>query len=322
MERSIRKAFTLVELLVVIAIIGILVGLLLPAVQAARESGRRAQCTNNLKQWSLAMQNYADTFKNLPAAALQTCGANCGPDKLSNTQRHTWVVGLFPMIEQTALFNLYNSSLPFHEPPNIVLSSTNGLLYNSLTAFYCPSDRGGGKWQGTYPKADEYWRSRGNYVVNAGNTRSGAASGPAASAPFMFLRYRPLSSIKDGTSNTLLMSEIIMAHADDVFDCRGDIHNDDDGFFFSTANTPNAGVDSCVICIPSPGTRFPPVCEVSGSRFDGGSSASAISARSQHPGGVLATLADGSVRLFTNSIDVSTWRALGTANGREAFEMP
>ena len=303
-----RRAFTLVELLVVIAIIGILVALLLPAVQAAREAGRRSQCTNNLKQWALAMHNYADTYRGQFPAAMISGGGMPG------MQRHTWVISVMPQIEQTALFQAYRHDIPFHEPPNIVQSSETGLLYRGFAGMYCPSDRGNGVWKG-----DNYWRARGNYVVNLGNTRT---TGVSRQGAFGFNRFQTMASITDGTSNTLMMAEIIMAHADNVWDCRGDVHNDDDGAFFSTANTPNAGVDACLICTPTAGVTRPPPCQSTGNRFDGSANAAAVSARSNHPGGVIAALADGSVRFFPNTVSATVWQALGSANGGEAFEMP
>ncbi|HUP80256.1 MAG TPA: DUF1559 domain-containing protein, partial [Pirellula sp.] len=92
-----KSGFTLVELLVVIAIIGILVGLLLPAVQAAREAARRMQCTNQLKQFGLALHNYADVYKKFPAGS-------AGPSYSGN--RLNAMVGLLPFVEESALYNM------------------------------------------------------------------------------------------------------------------------------------------------------------------------------------------------------------------------
>ena len=291
-----RSAFTLVELLVVIAIIGVLVALLLPAVQAARESARRTKCTNAIKQWSLAVHNYNDTFKMLPGAAFN------GPP------RRTWIPSMYAFIEQTPMASAYNSSLGFYQDPNTIVNTTNGVIAQQFNLQFCPSDRGRAYWKG-----DTYWRSRQNYVVNSG-WRNGP-NGDAKSAPFVLDRYVQLSEVVDGTSNTLMLSEVIVAHVDDIWDCRGDAYNDDDGYFFSTDNTPNTGIDYCAICYDTnpQDIRFPPPCKpvVSGSQ-------PTVSARSKHPAGVVCSAMDGSVHFVANNISVDVWRALGSSNNREA----
>src|SRR5213596_48170 len=102
--RRARFAFTLVELLVVIAIIGVLVALLLPAVQSAREASRRMQCTSQVKQWVLAMHNYNDTNLIMPY----------GPMEVPTTRRHSWVPALWPYIEQQNLYNQYSFNVGFY----------------------------------------------------------------------------------------------------------------------------------------------------------------------------------------------------------------
>ena len=166
---SARVAFTLIELLVVIAIIGILIGLLLPAVQKVREAANRMKCQNNLKQWGLAMHNYHDTMSTLPLGAI-------------NNPRHTFVPHLWAFLEQTALARQYNTSLGFYQAPNTITSSFAGLCAQPVPIYYCPSDRPGQMWQG-----DIYWRCHGNYVVNYGNVTQPWSSTPASKAPFGFL---------------------------------------------------------------------------------------------------------------------------------------
>src|SRR5438309_8362548 len=125
------QAFTLVELLVVIAIIGVLVALLLPAVQSAREASRRMQCTSQVKQWVLAMHNYHDTNLVLPY----------GPREAPTTNRHSWVPALWPYIEQQALYSQYTFSVGFYLPPNTTAQSTlTGPTGQRVKIYYCASD--------------------------------------------------------------------------------------------------------------------------------------------------------------------------------------
>ncbi len=232
-----RAAFTLVELLVVIAIIGILVGLLLPAVQAAREAARRMQCTNNLKQWTLAFHNFESAYKRFPKGS-----SNGDPNK-----RQTWVMYLWPYVEQNALATTTNYREHFYLPPNTIPAASaggNGLTGTTgrrVPAYLCPSDNG------TVDQDDHpnYQRTRGNYVVNWGNSWYGQNPQPAGLAPFHHIngaRSNPgvvrFGSLTDGTSNTLMMSEYLLAKSRQDNDWRGDIHNDDGVFRFHTLLTP------------------------------------------------------------------------------------
>lgn len=125
-----RKGFTLVELLVVIAIIGVLVALLLPAVQAAREAARRMQCTNNMKQIALAVHVYENTFREFPPAYVN-----------SGTQQHNMLTYILPQIEQQAIFDLYKFDKPWSN------SANRAAVENEIPAFRCPSaPRSGAKW--------------------------------------------------------------------------------------------------------------------------------------------------------------------------------
>ena len=291
-----RAGFTLIELLVVIAIIAILIALLLPAVQQAREAARRSQCKNNLKQWGLAMHNYTDQNKMFPF------GATANP-------RHTFVVSLWPQLDQAALFKQYNFSTPFFLPPNTITNTMNGVMAAQLPLYRCPSDRVG-LWM-----ADIYWRPRGNYVVSWGNNTRPWTVAPTTKAAFGWAndnsttpQVTKLSTFTDGTSTSLLMSEVIMATADNHWDGRGDFLNDDGSFVnfqFMTINTPNSGIDvnQCV-------TNAPPTPCIAGANRHN-------AARSYHTGGVHSLMADGGVRFMANNISIRTWRALSSINGSE-----
>ena len=124
-----RFGFTLVELLVVIAIIGILVALLLPAIQAAREAGRRATCQNTIRQWGIAMQNYHSALNRLP-------------EPLRTNKRRVWVVYTWPYLEAGNHAALFDPTKHFYEgPTNTVVNTYDGVYAKQEPIYYCPSDR-------------------------------------------------------------------------------------------------------------------------------------------------------------------------------------
>jgi prepilin-type N-terminal cleavage/methylation domain-containing protein len=300
--QRIPRAFTLIELLVVIAIIGILIALLLPAVQKVREAANRIKCSNNLKQWSLAMHNYHDTYSTLPYAA-------------KSNPRTAWPVILWPFVEMKNHADQYDYRVGFWELPNTIPYSLDGIVCKPNPIYFCPSDRGGPAYQ----QGDRWWRSRGNYAVNWGPIRQPYPTGipdPPAWAPFGYKDFRTrtlprttkLTDITDGTSNTLLMSEVIM-HEDRSADWRGDMLNDDEQCGrFMTLDTPNSGIDqirATTYCESTP--RLPCTVNPNGK----------VSARSNHSVGVNVSLTDGSVRFIANAISLRAWQALSTANGGE-----
>ncbi len=188
-RRIAARGFTLVELLVVIAIRGVLVGLLLPAVQAAREAARRMQCSNNLKQLGLAMHNYHDVYKVLPPQDLTGAATMC---RLANTNfnfKWGWGTAVLPFIEQTALFNQLAPD-GCSMPPATTLYNGVPLLQQSISAFRCPSDAG----PALNPYHTNYATS--NYV-NCQNVLY----------PFPSARPARIGDITDGTSNTFLLTE-------------------------------------------------------------------------------------------------------------------
>jgi prepilin-type N-terminal cleavage/methylation domain-containing protein/prepilin-type processing-associated H-X9-DG protein len=304
--------FTLVELLVVIAIIGVLVALLLPAVQAAREAGRRMTCQNHIRQWTLAMQNHHDAKKALPE-----------PNRPQ--PRRVWVVYTWPYVESGGMTAIFDETVHFYQPPNTYVNTTDGIYAKPIPIYYCPSDRPNALWKG-----DQYWRARGNYAINWGNfkvpndetlTQMETSGKPIALAPFgwkdlkdpKFPRTTKLSEFTDGTSNTMLLSEVVFPNADEDFDIRGDMLNDGDPCtMYMTINTPNSSVADVSTFVPTPlDPADPPYANLPGGKHK--------TARSNHSGSVNVAFADGSVRMIQDSVTPAVWQALGSMNGEEVI---
>jgi prepilin-type N-terminal cleavage/methylation domain-containing protein/prepilin-type processing-associated H-X9-DG protein len=294
-----NKGFTLVELLVVIAIIGVMVGLLLPAVQAAREAARRMSCNNNLKQLGLAMHNYHDTFKRFTP----TQGGCCWG---------TWQVSIMPYVELKNASDLYLNwgGTDATGPRYGAAPNTTNVTARRYPAFSCPSDQ-----ENTPIGA----MTNHNYAVNFGNT-GGAQQANLngvvfGQAPFVTdpLRKIGFRDVTDGTSNTLLVGEVRQGQGSDL---RGFTWWGDAAKFtaYLGVNSPLPDrIYAINYCNPIP--KMP--CDVSTA-----TNPAMFGSRSQHPGGVNAALADGSVRFFAENIDLNIWRALSTARGSEVFDSP
>jgi prepilin-type N-terminal cleavage/methylation domain-containing protein/prepilin-type processing-associated H-X9-DG protein len=323
MRREVQRGFTLVELLVVIAIIGILVALLLPAVQAAREAARRSQCSNNLKQIALAMHNHHDTTKTFPAG-MGPYGCCWG----------TWQVLVLGFIEQGTVLSRYENwggndavygdgpapqsggTFPrYASAPN----STN-VTGRRYPAFTCPSD---------IPNAPIAPITNHNYAANWGNTHYGQTTYPGTSVNFLGAPFgqaksidpgkrthgQSMASILDGTSNTMMVAEVLQGQGSDLrgFTWWGDAAG------FTAYESPNTSVPDRIYtasyCNNQPVQKLP--CAVSDTN-----NPTRFSSRSRHPGGVQAALCDGSVRFVANSVNLPVWRAMSTSQGGETFELP
>jgi prepilin-type N-terminal cleavage/methylation domain-containing protein/prepilin-type processing-associated H-X9-DG protein len=305
-----RRAFTLIELLVVIAIIGILIALLLPAVQKVREAANRAKCANNLKQLSVAMHNYHDTFGTLPDGGIDHFSGN-------------WQVTILPFIEQQAMYQLYQGY-------GIAESVTRaGNIANvtgrQLTLCTCPSDNpalpGGKTWAHC---------SYHNYAANFGNTAVTDSSSTSAmqtvatydgfnfgGAPFRYNQPQRLSDITDGSSNTLMLAEVIQGQGIDV---RGFTWWGDGGAFVTSLlpNDPRGDYANHYYC--NTDTPNPPARECGVDTQTDGGYIRTFAARSRHPGGVNVSLCDGSCRFIADGIDALTWQQLGTSQGGEVIQ--
>ena len=203
-----RRGFTLIELLVVIAIIGVLIALLLPAVQSAREAARRIQCTNNLKQFGLAMHNYHSTYDAFPMGA-SLCYYNYGGGSpcttWNNWSAHAMLLGY---LEQSALYNAINFNMEGRGSD--YASMANSTAYNAkVSVFLCPSDVNAGRVNDNC-----YYGSVGP-TTNAGSDvppRGGSAGAcpnwaSATSGIFGFRLSYGMRDVTDGSSNTIAFSE-------------------------------------------------------------------------------------------------------------------
>jgi prepilin-type N-terminal cleavage/methylation domain-containing protein/prepilin-type processing-associated H-X9-DG protein len=322
------RGFTLIELLVVIAIIGVLIALLLPAVQAAREAARRTQCVNNLKQLGLAMHNYHDAVGTFPIGALGIRSPSHYPlvgDPTGAINRRTWAFMILPYIEKGPIFQAINFSLPFNPPTGAANNTVSELL---IAGFSCPSDP-------TVNQIDQDNRREGNYVVNWGNSNWSQDMFPANNpfkgnalvpgnpvlflgAPFTMDKSFGIRDITDGTSGTLLMAEVIIGKTEGAkgYEHRGDIYNDDyNCAMFMAYTPPNSTVPDW---IANGYCRYPwatnPPC-VNSPQAQNSYNAS----RSYHPGGVNALMGDGSVKFFKNTISIPVWRSLASTVGGEVI---
>jgi prepilin-type processing-associated H-X9-DG protein len=303
-------------LLVVIAIIGVLVALLLPAVQSAREAARRAQCSNNLKQITLAMTNYADSNRSaFPVGEYSCCWG-------------TWLVGLLPYIEQRALFDNYkfygaisasggnpDTTTRYGGSRNLPVTRTQ------IQTYTCPSDSITAN-PSTYNGITFH-----NYVANHGNTTL-ARTTPFGKmlngqpnifkgAPFIFVgnsnsnpQVVRLQDVFDGLSNTMAFSETVQGRDGDLRGFawwNGGAHYET--FLPPNANQPDI-VENISYCKAS--NPVNPPCDGPTS-----SNPSNIAARSRHPNGVQVGMCDGSVKFVSNSINLDTWRAISTNGGKE-----
>ncbi|QDU30558.1 putative major pilin subunit [Anatilimnocola aggregata] len=304
--RNRSLGFTLVELLVVIAIIGVLVALLLPAVQSAREAARRTQCLNHMRQWGIGMHNHVDTYQTLPYAA-------------KSNPRSVWVMQLWPYVEQKALYEKYDFTVGFEVAPNTVSGSELSPMGTRVKIYYCPSDRQNAM---QLAPGDPYIRAKGNYHLNWGDVMQPTSTGaPDAFSPFGYTdfattskpRITRLGEITDGTSNTMLLSEMRAPLSNVQQDHRGDfLNNDEVCTYFTTIDTPNSSVPDVMapgFCVSDPQRNLP--CTTGANRKK--------AARSQHPGGVNVMIADGAASFISNTISLNVWRAMGTMNGGEPF---
>ncbi|GAB4127571.1 DUF1559 domain-containing protein [Thermopirellula anaerolimosa] len=338
-KRCWPRGFTLVELLVVIAIIGILIALLLPAVQAAREAARRGQCTNNLKQLALAAHNFHDVYKRFP------CGTNDpfwvkGFTRNGTTSRidvvdvYSFRVSLLPYIEQRALFdqvtgyckaastmNPYqwltgdgNCNIPLVWATDNMLDGKPNPFETYISGFVCPSDSRANTSQRTNVLGcANYVGNRGDVVVGDTWRESRGLFGPG---DWVII---DMASVNDGTSNTAFISETCVGNQDSI---AGD--TDVKSGVATGVVAVRQAPAVCLTQRSSVNTLLPPTANNKGRRWAdsrnryavfftclppnapscGSSEREAlVTASSYHPGGVNVAFVDGSVRFISETID-------------------
>jgi prepilin-type N-terminal cleavage/methylation domain-containing protein len=326
-----KNGFTLVELLVVVAIIGVLVALILPAVQAAREAARRMSCSNNLKQIGLALQNFESTFKHFPSSLRPT------PID-ANGQFAGWSAPaqILPYLEQGNLYQHINFEVSY--------SSQSDVSKMRIPAFICPAEiRAKQKYDASgnavhFPL--NYAANQGPWFIFNPATREGSQGS--------FRHYLPLraAEIPDGLSNTLgfaevkayqsyyrnasitSLSEPMPASPNAICTLSGDLKLDGehvewvDGKVHETGFTTTFPPNTKVMCNAGDAPRDVDLVSQSEGRSTTIPTFAAVTARSYHSVGVLAVLMDGSVHLFSNVIDRDTWQGLSTRDGGETVRLP
>ena len=322
--RDVRGGFTLVELLVAVAIVGVLIALLLPALQSARATARRVSCANNVRQISLAMLNHENTKGRLPTMAVRwedkdsymgrsnPSGA-LGVDSWFND--HGWYSLIGPYIEETAWHSTINFRKSFSDEANLAPRKVKIPLYG------CPDD---GLKENEW--SHKTWsRIRGNYVVNAGNTDYGQATKggvPFRGAPFTPRVGAKLASMSDGTSKTLMISEVIAPlsstwWAGPISDFSIAVGGQTfTGWLGPNSTTPDESIREC----PKPSQyNGIPGCNMTFSN-EASVKRAVLAARSKHQGGVTASMCDGSVHFVSDTVDLlGVWRPMSTAAGGESF---
>ena len=306
--RSPRRGFTLVELLVVIAIIGVLVALLLPAVQAAREAARRMSCSNNLKQIGLALHNYHGAHRVFPPGWMQAST----PDVDGGFgERWSWMVFILPHLEQSAVYDPLNvrdgrQPIPLADDPRAQVV---------LSVYLCPSDPGG-NFNESYPDPNGNFYPKSNYPGVHGRGEAVSTQIRGQNGLFGKASRVRFADILDGSSNTFAVGERdARSRGQGVFGTLGDPFRHAAVWIRATPRpgsitpTTQHGRSVAGVCTDIPGSTR---------RLNGASSRAFGSA---HVGGAHFQMADGSVRFVSESIDPVTYGRLAHRSDGKAVEL-
>jgi prepilin-type N-terminal cleavage/methylation domain-containing protein/prepilin-type processing-associated H-X9-DG protein len=320
--------FTLVELLVVIAIIAILVSLLLPAVQAAREASRRMHCANNLKQFGLALLNFESAHRTLPPGTMSRDRFSYASNSQSAGYEWPYLIHfVLPYLEEDTYYKIvhgpeFNLQNPWHSP-QVWPASVDDL---DLSFLRCPADQQPSNLKALTVGSLTLRLPASNYLGIFSGLNDGDnffKRKPAMTAVFRYHDRVALSKIKDGTSKTIAMAEYLTGL--DALDLRGFFMTNRAGcqFLYVTLGPNSKAPDNLL-------SSHPGFCPRDNSRnrpllnlpcVGGATDENYASPRSRHPGGVNAVLCDGSVRLFTDSIADLVWQPMGwIADGSTSSE--
>lgn len=313
-----RAGFTLAEMLVVIAILGMLMALLLPAVQNAREAARRTACANNMRQVATALQAYTAMEQAFPYGTL---------DEMSTDvrKRDTWMQQSWPFLEQMTLFQQYTAwrgAWVMDAPPAVKDAI--------ISTFLCPSDPkapgfgGGGAFRsGGYGFQGNYVGCASTGYIEISRTQLGYVL-VKLDGIFYANSNTPPAAIRDGLSNTLLLSEVRIRGVGGGLPASsaafGDWWGDGGGYWgggqhasfgFSTMETPNSSVSDRTFACKQAAANEPGCISV------GDSYQKLILARSVHQGGVTVSMADASTRFVSDAVTPTVWKAMATRAGGE-----